>query len=50
MVYNSFNFKIKLEDVKFNFIVVNDYSDEEYCEVIFIEKWLFFGDDIMEEE
>lgn len=29
---------------------MNDFSDEEYCEVIFIEKWLFFGDDFKIED
>lgn len=49
-VYNSFNLKTKLEDVKSNSTATYDYSDEEYCEVTSTEKRSFPGDDTMEEE
>uniref|UniRef100_A0A8W8KFS7 Protein kinase domain-containing protein n=1 Tax=Magallana gigas TaxID=29159 RepID=A0A8W8KFS7_MAGGI len=49
-VYNSFNLKTKLEDVKSNSTPANDYSDEEYCEVTSTEKRSSPWDDTMEEE
>lgn len=49
-VYNSFNLKTKLEDVKSNSTAANDYSDEEYCEVTSTEKRSSPWDDTMEEE
>lgn len=49
-VYDSFNLKTRLENVKSNATVTNDSSDEEYCEVTSIEKRSPSGDDPKDEE
>lgn len=49
-VYDSFNLKTRLENVKSNATETNDSSDEEYCVVTSIEKRSSSGDNSKEVE